>query len=82
MTTQAPSSVSSNLDERIEKLFKLHEKIADQVGGISENQGDAAEAFFVNSLMDHKTLEGIQFQEVLRKSRAESPDSSKSTTSF
>ena len=53
-----------SFEDRLQRLFDLHDKIADQVGGLSQSQGDAAEEFFVNSLQDNKTVGGIRFDEV------------------
>jgi hypothetical protein len=73
MKKSATLSKTPTFEERIQSLFDLHEKIAEQLGGISKSQGDATEEFFVNSLMDKKNIGGIRFDEVLTQVKGGEP---------
>ena len=64
MARRLKTDTPLSFEARLQRLFDLHDKIADQVGGLSQSQGDAAEEFFVNSLQDNTTVGGIRFDEV------------------
>jgi len=57
-------------DERIVKLEKTVDKIAKMVGGISNNQGDVAEEYFVNSLEDYLKIGKIDFDYIIPNFKA------------
>ena len=50
-----------DFNKRMEKLEKKLDKIGAMVGGISNNQGDVAEEYFVNSLKDKLKLGYLKF---------------------
>ena len=52
------------LQESQKETDRKLEKVSDLLGGIGENQGDVAEEFFFNSLVDDPHLGGIHFDDI------------------
>ena len=48
-------------DEQSKETDRKLEKVSDLLGGIGKNQGDVAEEFFFNSLVDDAHLGAIHF---------------------
>jgi len=48
-------------DEELNKLLKSHKELGKMVGGISNNQGDVAEEYFINSLEKKLKLGTMEF---------------------
>jgi len=51
-------------DEQSKETDRKLEKVSDLLGGIGKNQGDVAEEFFFNSLVDDPHLGGIHFDDI------------------
>ena len=51
-------------DERLKRTDEQLKRIGIQVGGISNNQGDVAEEFFFNSLVEDTRLGSIHFDDI------------------
>ena len=61
--TRTDEQILSLLESQKETDRKL-EKVSDLLGGIGKNQGDVAEEFFFNSLVDDPHLGGIHFDDI------------------
>ena len=63
-------------DEELRNMFKKVDerldKVAKQLGGISNNQGDVAEEYFINSLKEKLQLAGINFDYLIPNYKIES----------
>jgi len=51
-------------DEQLKETDRKLQKVSDMLGGIGQNQGDVAEEFFFNSLVDDPHLGGIHFDDI------------------
>ena len=51
-------------DEQSKETDRKLEKVSDLLGGIGKNQGDVAEEFFFNSLVDDAHLGAIHFDDI------------------
>ena len=51
-------------DEQLKETDRKLEKVSDLLGGIGRNQGDVAEEFFFNSLVDDAHLGAIHFDDI------------------
>jgi hypothetical protein len=51
-------------DEQLKETDRKLQKVSDMLGGIGQNQGDVAEKFFFNSLVDDPHLGGIHFDDI------------------
>ena len=61
--TRTDEQILSLLESQKETDRKL-EKVSDLLGGIGKNQGDVAEEFFFNSLVDDAHLGAIHFDDI------------------
>ncbi len=59
--------------ERHDRIWARIDRLAEQVGGIGENLGDAAEEFFFYSLRADKTVGGIHFDQIHAKAKGGHP---------
>jgi hypothetical protein len=55
---------SDRMDAQLAKSDAKLDRIAEMVGGISNNQGDVAEEFFYNSLVEKPEIGGIEFDTI------------------
>ena len=51
-------------DEQLKETDRKLQKVSDLLGGMGQNQGDVAEEFFFNSLVDDPHLGGIHFDDI------------------
>jgi hypothetical protein len=51
-------------DEQLKETDRKLQKVSDMLGGMGQNQGDVAEEFFFNSLVDDPHLGGIHFDDI------------------
>ena len=61
--TRTDEQILSLLESQKETDRKL-QKVSDMLGGMGQNQGDVAEEFFFNSLVDDPHLGGIHFDDI------------------
>lgn len=53
-------------EKQLAKTDAKLDKVAKMIGGVSNNQGDIAEEFFVNSLTDSKKIGDIQYDMIFK----------------
>jgi len=64
------SKQQKKTDEQMKKTDARLDKVAKQLGGISNNQGDIAEEYFVNSLEDKLKIGEIDFDYLIQNFKA------------
>ena len=64
MTDDELKALVASLAVAQQKTDRKLEKASDLLGGIGKNQGDVAEEFFFNSLVDDPHLGGINFDDI------------------
>ncbi len=60
-------------EKRFRDLWDSMDRLNEQLGGISESQGEDAEAFFANSLSEDKTIGGVRFDAVYTQVKGGDP---------
>ena len=68
-------------DAQLAKTDAKLDRIAEMLGGVSNNQGKIAEEFFYNSLKHNPVLVGKQFDSIFRNVVGSTRESQKNTTS-
>ena len=61
---KAIQEAQQKTDEQLKETDRKLEKVSELLGGIGKNQGDVAEEFFFNSLVDDPHLGGIHFDDI------------------
>ena len=65
--------VGETAQERHERIWASIDRLAEQLGGVGDSQGDAAQEFFYYSLRADKTIGGIRFDEIHAKVKGGHP---------